>query len=118
MESTRRASNARRRVRRILALTSGILILVVALGLGAARAALRAGVGYLISIDSLDSGGGGAASASYLQPDSAVGQGSVVGWTDVAGIRNHNGVVQDWTPPQAAAAAWLGYSTKEGDRHE
>jgi hypothetical protein len=74
---------------------------------GIAGAVQRFSPGYLVWIDSLNTGGGISASPSFLQMDSAVGQESVCGLVVGASFQNQAGVIQPWVNiPHTAAHAW------------
>lgn len=103
-------SGARRRKGKIVGVVVGSLILTGVIGLRVAWAAQRGGNRHLIAIDSTSGAGGAAASATYRETDSAVGQESVSGPAGGATFQVRAGVVQAWTAsPRSVAGAWTGY---------
>jgi hypothetical protein len=110
-------SESRRRARP-LAAALALFVLVGILVLQLARAAQRSSRDFLITIETIGTGGGASTSASIIQPDSSVGQASPVGRTESAGFRNSSGVVHNWTLPRAGASTWIDYEPQEDTNDE
>jgi hypothetical protein len=83
--------------------------LILPLLWGVAAAYQRHSPSLAISIDTFSNGGGPAASFSYRQLDSAVGQESVCGLATGTAIRDQSGVIQPWGNDRNAANAWNHY---------
>ncbi len=76
---------------------SGLLTLCALLAVGGQPAlAETSSANYRIQIEAVTSGGGASSSASYLQPDSAVGQSVAMAWSASASYAQWTGVVQPW----------------------
>ena len=88
------------------------LVLPAALLLAGLVVAGGMSANYRQAIEALTCGGGGSQSASYAQPDSAVGQGVTGGFSSGAQYHNHAGVVQPvpgGVIPENRAREWQQY---------
>lgn len=66
-----------------------------------AGAAERGSASYRISLDVIVAGGGESQSASFRQPENAIGAAVVSGVTSSASYAQHTGSIQPWVVPNA-----------------
>jgi len=84
--------------------------LLIAVGVIGVLAAVRSSTSYSITLDSTSCGGGASNSASYQEPDSAVGQESACGPATSASYIENAGIVQSWGGKVSwDATGWIAY---------